>query len=593
MSEPPRERAPASASTDPLAETQDGSDSGRTQARASEGSTHAADADTRAFADEAAALASADDGLASRAAPAGGGTGHYASGDRIGRYRLISALGMGGMGLVFLAQDDELDRPVALKVLRPGGNGDSRRLLREARSMARLSHPHIAAVYDVNTHGGDVYVAMEYVEGPTLRAWMKAPRSWSERRDVLLQAARGLAAAHGRGVIHRDFKPENVIVGHDGRVRVLDFGLAKLAPRTASRTEDTTDTQIGAIVGTPRYMAPEQLRGQGAGPAADQFAFCVCAYELAYGERPFDGEVFADVAASVLTRAPREPPRTDDVPEALWPVLRRGLRVPQDERYPSMQALTEALEQVAGVPEPVPAPVPALPAPAPVAVVSRPALRDAQEQARVRLTQAYADDLLDAEELDSRLERLENAADPAVVSALVADLAPVSPAAPEQALAVPAATTALAPVHVAAEGRTIAVFSGTRRAGVWQPARLNHVLAVFGGAEIDMREVELPPGETEIRVFCMFGGVEITVAPGTRVHLECTAIFGGAEQEEASTSPAPDGPVVRVTGLVFFGGVEVLERLPGEGGWAARKRRKAAQKQLREARAKKALPPGS
>jgi len=138
-----------------------------------------------------------------------------------------------------------------------------------AEAAARLAHPHIAAVYDVGTHGGDVYVAMEYVEGPTLRAWMKAPHPWAERRDVLLQAARGLAAAHARGVTHRDFKPENVIVGYDGRVRVLDFGLAKLAPRTATRTEDTTDTQVGAIVGTPRYMAPEQLRGQAAGPAAD------------------------------------------------------------------------------------------------------------------------------------------------------------------------------------------------------------------------------------------------------------------------------------------------------------------------------------
>jgi serine/threonine protein kinase len=590
MRESPREDEPASVSTDPLAETQDGSDSDRALGLPKASS----EADTRAFAD-----GTTDESSDSGAAPMTGGVGSYASGDRIGRYRLVSALGLGGMGLVFLAHDDELDRPVALKVLRPGGTGDPRRLLREARSMARLAHPHIAAVYDVGTHGVDVYVAMEYVEGPTLRAWMKSPHTWAARHNVLLQAARGLSAAHASGVTHRDFKPENVIVGHDGRVRVLDFGLAKLAPRTATRTDDTTDTQIGAIVGTPRYMAPEQLRGQGAGPSADQFAFCVCAYELAYGVRPFDGEVFADVAASVLTQAPREPSRVDEVPEGLWPMLRRGLRVAQDERYPSMQALTEALEQVAGAPEPARSPPSPALALALAPVVSRPALRDAREGARAQLTQAYADDLLDAEELDSRLERLENAADLPVVAALVADLASDSPApapdvaaAPEQALAVPAATTLAVSHHVPGVGRTVAVFSGNRRAGVWQPARVNHVLAVFGGAEIDLRDVELAPGETEIRVFCMFGGIEITVAPGTRVHLECTAIFGGAEQEDASTQPEPGGPILRVTGVVFFGGVEVRERLPGESGWAARKRRKAAQKQLREAKTKKALPPG-
>jgi serine/threonine protein kinase len=587
MREGLREDEMASASTDPLAETQIGEDSQRTQAAAVAGVRrfrppgHASDASATA---SGSASPSADD-------PDREPGPEAVPGDRIGRYRLLRPLGGGGMGLVHLAHDDELDRPVALKVLRPGGNGDAGRLLREARSMARLAHPHIAAVFDVGKHGDEVYVAMEYVEGPTLRAWMKAPHDWAERRDVLLQAARGLVAAHARGVVHRDFKPENVIVGHDGRVRVLDFGLAKLAklaPRSVGRPDDTTDTQLGAIVGTPRYMAPEQLRGQAAGPAADQFAFCVSAYELVYGQRPFAGDVLADVAASVLTQEPREPPHVDGVPEGLWPVLRRGLQVGREERYPSMQALTEALEPVSG------APPPARPAP----VVSRPALRDAQEDARARLTLAYADDLLDAEELDSRLERLENAGDLPVVAALVADLAPavavpaLAAAPAEQALAVPAATNLPAVLDVPQEGRTVAVFSGTRRAGSWTPARVNHVLSVFGGAEIDLRDVELPPGETELRVFCMFGGVEITVAPGTRVQLECTAIFGGVEQEDASEQPAPDAPVVRVTGMVFFGGVEVCERLPGEGGWAARKRRKAAQKQMREAKAKKALPPG-
>ncbi|MCA9650308.1 MAG: protein kinase, partial [Myxococcales bacterium] len=349
--------------------------------------------------------------------------------DHLGRYRLVRKLGEGGMGVVHLAHDDQLDRPVALKILRPGGNGDSRRLLREARSMARLSHPHIAAVYDVGTEGQDVYVAMEFVEGPTLRSWLDGSPPWPQRFDVLVQAARGLTAAHAAGVTHRDFKPDNVIVGTDGRARVLDFGLAKLAPRTAGRTDESTDTQWGAIVGTPRYMAPEQLRTQPAGPEADQFAFCVTAYEVAYGRRPFAGEVFADVAVSVLTQPPAEPPADAEVPEALWPVLRQGLQVDPAQRYQSMQALTEALEQVAGAP----------PEADPEPVVSRPALRDAREEVRQQLTQAYADDLLDADEIDERLERLENAEDPEAVRALVADLAPASEPSPQGAAAAPAA----------------------------------------------------------------------------------------------------------------------------------------------------------
>ncbi|MCH9680123.1 MAG: protein kinase [Deltaproteobacteria bacterium] len=331
--------------------------------------------------------------------------------ERIGRYRLVHRIGEGGMGLVYLAHDDQLDRPVAVKVLRPGGDGDPRRLLREARSMARLSHPHIAAVYDVGTHDGDVYVAMEFVEGVNLRQWHEqASRSWKARCDMLLQAARGLVAAHAVGVVHRDFKPDNVIVGNDGRVRVLDFGLAKLGPRTALRQQDTTETMLGSIAGTPRYMAPEQLRGKPVGPAADQFALCVTAYELAYDQRPFPGEVFADVAAAVLTRPPASPPESTDVPDAVWPLLRQGMQLAQDERHTDVAAFVALLEDIAGA-EPIPA------------VVSLPALRDAREQARDQMTSAYADDLIDADELDHRLEDLEDATDLGTVAALIADLA--------------------------------------------------------------------------------------------------------------------------------------------------------------------------
>jgi len=517
--------------------------------------------------------------------------------ERFGRYRLIRKLGEGGMGIVHLAHDDDLDRPVAIKILHPGGEGDPRRLLREARSMARLSHPHIAAVFDVGTHGDDVYVAMEYVDGPTLRQWLETPRPWSERFDVLRQAAQGLAAAHASGVVHRDFKPDNVLVGHDGRVRVLDFGLAKLAPRTSGPMGETTDTQLGSLVGTPYYMAPEQLRTQSVGPPADLFAFCLTAYEIAYGERPFSGEVFADVVVSVLTKPPREPTESSEVPVALWPLLRKGLSVEADDRHASMQVLSDALEEIAGS---IASPAASADATSPEPPVSRPVLRDAREDARQKLTMAFAEDLIDSDEIDERLESLENAEDPATVLALVADLAPlpVALAVANAPAAVPDGKTLAVPESAAiawsappSTGRIISVFSGSSRSGNWQPARVNKVLTVFGGTELDLREARLPPGEVEINIFVMFGGVDIVVPPGVEVRLDCTTLFGGADQGNATEPPTPGGTVVRVTGVVLFGGVDVNERLPGESSWAARKRHRAHRKALRQAAKAKALPP--
>ncbi len=503
------------------------------------------------------------------------------NGDRVGRYRLLERLGEGGMGVVHLAHDDQLDRPVAIKLLRPGRDGDPRRLLREARSMARLSHPNIAAVHDVGTHDGAVYVAMEYVEGSTLRRWMQQSHPWEARCRVLLQAARGLAAAHASGIVHRDFKPDNVIVGSDGRVRVLDFGLAKLGPSTDAGSIDSTSTAEGHLVGTPRYMAPEQLRTKPASPASDQFSFCVTAYEVAYGQRPFSGDVFAEVAASVLGGPPNEPPpSTDDVPAVLWPLLRRGMARDEQERHPDMEAIVEGLE-ASGRPAPAPP-------------VSRAALRDAREDARQQLTTAYAEDLIDADELDDRLERLENATSTALVQQLCADLAPATPAAaPSVALAVRESESP-AVIEPAPESQIVAVFSETQRRGRWVPARNNQVYAAFGSAELDLREVDLPPGVTEIKVKAGLGSVEIYVLPGTRVQMECSAILGSAELDEPSVPPAPDGPIVRITGLVVLGSVEVHERLVGEGAWSGWRRRRKARKALRaeRKRKRKALPPG-
>ncbi len=219
-------------------------------------------------------------------------------GAAVGRYVILDRIGAGGMGVVYAAYDPELDRRVALKLLRtdrfaaPG----HLRLLREAKALARLTHPNVVAVHDAGTFGDQVFVAMELVEGETLRQWLEAgARSWREVLDRLLAAGRGLAAAHAAGLVHRDFKPENVLLGRDGRVRVVDFGLAKALADAAEEPAAPDSggelasplTEWGAVLGTPAYMAPEQIRGIAADARSDQFSFCVALYEALYGERPF------------------------------------------------------------------------------------------------------------------------------------------------------------------------------------------------------------------------------------------------------------------------------------------------------------------
>ncbi|MCA9716964.1 MAG: serine/threonine protein kinase, partial [Myxococcales bacterium] len=213
----------------------------------------------------------------------------------IGRFLVLRPLGRGGVGEVFLARDSTLTRHVAVKLLRPSvQSADQReRLIREAQAMALIAHPNVASVYEIGVTRDRVFVAMEYIPGWTLRAWQaaRAP-SWRQVLDVYIQAARGLAAAHRLGLVHRDVKPSNIVLGFDGRARVLDFGLVALADETrrelaatASRAETdeassrTALTREGSIMGTPDYMAPEQFAGRAPRPATDQFGFCVALYE--------------------------------------------------------------------------------------------------------------------------------------------------------------------------------------------------------------------------------------------------------------------------------------------------------------------------
>jgi serine/threonine protein kinase len=309
----------------------------------------------------------------------------------IGRYVVLRWIGEGGMGVVYKAYDPELERAVALKLLHAMGEGTSAsatehrdRLFREAKALARLSHPNVLAIHDVGTFGADVFLATEFVEGPTLSAWLvEKKRSRAEVLRVLLDAGEGLAAAHRAGLVHRDFKPANVMVSTDGRVRVLDFGLARaepgeapgelpdellapftgpatipppppaesseLAPPSSRRPEsappgllDLTITEVGQVVGTPAFMSPEQHRLWAVDPRSDQYSFCVTAYQALYGQLPFEGRG-AIYTVNLMEGRVRSAPAGSDVPRWIRLILLRGLSVDPGARFASLDELLAAL----------------------------------------------------------------------------------------------------------------------------------------------------------------------------------------------------------------------------------------------------------
>ncbi|MCE9669932.1 tetratricopeptide repeat protein [Myxococcus stipitatus] len=274
-------------------------------------------------------------------------------GTRVSRYVVRERLGSGAMGVVYAADDPELGRRVALKMLRPEGRQREdlqQRLMREAQALARLSHANVVTLYDVGTHGDDVYLAMELVEGTTLAEWMKEPRPWRDVLRVFLEAGRGLAAAHAAGLVHRDFKPANTLLGRDGRVCVTDFGIARLlhqedAPPPPSDSDAPTGalTRTGLVLGTPAYLAPELLQGRRADDRSDQFSFCVALYEALYGVRPFQGETLRELAEAVQRGRVHPPERAVKVPARVRRAVLRGLRAEPSERLPSMEALLAAL----------------------------------------------------------------------------------------------------------------------------------------------------------------------------------------------------------------------------------------------------------
>jgi tRNA A-37 threonylcarbamoyl transferase component Bud32 len=272
------------------------------------------------------------------------------------RYEVIRPLGEGGMGIVYEAEDRLLRRRVALKLIRRETKQEraaAARLIREARVMAALEHDHVVSVYDVGTWLGRVFIAMQMIEGTTLRQWAQAaPRTNAEKLRVLIEAGRGLAAAHACHIVHRDFKPDNVLVDSHGVARVTDFGIARQLDCTESEIRpkvdavgDTQLTQSGAILGTPAYMAPEHSLGGDVTEQADQFAFCVAAWELFAGHRPFAGVTISEVLTNKMA-GEITPTSTERWPAGLESALRRGFAVDPGARYPSLDALIAQLEQI-------------------------------------------------------------------------------------------------------------------------------------------------------------------------------------------------------------------------------------------------------
>jgi serine/threonine protein kinase/tetratricopeptide (TPR) repeat protein len=302
---------------------------------------------------------------------------------QLSRYLLLDKLGTGGVGVVYRAHDPELDREVAVKLLRASSDrhqaDDS--LLREAKTMAKLAHPNVIAVYDVGRYDVDdlgievaggaeldipregVFVVMELVDGVDLRTWLaEKRREWRSVVDIFLQAGRAVAAAHAAALAHGDFKPANVLIGGDGRARVVDFGLARMLGRAAPQIEDvlaggstlegaalhrlsTLHTRGGKVMGTPVYMSPEQHAGGSSTDKSDQYSFCVSLYEALYGHRPFAGQTIDELEAAKLAEELVPPAQGSEVPQALLRVARRGLRAAPEDRFPSMDAVLSALQE--------------------------------------------------------------------------------------------------------------------------------------------------------------------------------------------------------------------------------------------------------
>lgn len=278
---------------------------------------------------------------------------------QIQQYHIIRTLGAGGMGVVYEAFDNQLQRNVALKLLRPDVFQEevrelhASRLVQEARLLARLVHPHIPTVYEVGIWNEQVFMAVQMINGSSLKEWLQLEQpSWDQVVEVYLQVGKGLVAAHTQNIVHRDIKPDNILVDHTGHAYITDFGLARRRSTGSSvlvpadkRLPQIQMTQTGMVVGTPAYMSPEQRQGQVPLPPSDQYSFCVSLYESLCGIVPFSGAPFLSVGIGNEGQSSLHIPKHSGIPKAVFAVLERGLQRLPIERFGSMEELLEALEQ--------------------------------------------------------------------------------------------------------------------------------------------------------------------------------------------------------------------------------------------------------
>ncbi len=273
----------------------------------------------------------------------------------VGHYTIVEKLGSGGMGDVYRARDTKLGRDVAIKMLAERFSTDREilaRFIREARAASALNHPNIITIYEIGTHELGPYIAMEYIDGKTLRDVLQiGPLPLHEVLRIATQVASGLAQAHEAGIIHRDLKPNNLMLVRDGRVKILDFGLAKLAEknpdqeRSSDSTTDMVETRTGIVMGTPPYMSPEQAAGKPVDFTTDQFSFGTILYEMATGKLPFDRDTPVQTMASIITDEPEPILRLNpQLPPALHLVIERCHVKNPKHRYPSTRRLAKDLE---------------------------------------------------------------------------------------------------------------------------------------------------------------------------------------------------------------------------------------------------------
>jgi len=272
----------------------------------------------------------------------------------VSHYKILSSIGKGGMGEVYLAQDTKLNRKVAIKFLSDEFNRDSdklNRFIQEAQAASALNHPNIVTVFEIGEADGSRYIALEYVEGETLTSFLKQGHRFGASLDIATQIASALDAAHSAGIVHRDIKPDNVMIRPDGVVKLLDFGIAKLTekPEPKLESEDETAVQVktspGMVIGTANYMSPEQAKGRPVDTRTDIFSFGVLLYEMVSGRLPFEGESPLEIIGSILKEEPKPLP-TGEIPPDLVKLIGKCLRKDPDERYQTMKGLLADLKEV-------------------------------------------------------------------------------------------------------------------------------------------------------------------------------------------------------------------------------------------------------